>query len=204
MSDKRLEKIQHLQSQVEQALKNRQATENRLGNGDYDQHDSLTRLAMEADLIRFEETKIKLTKEISKLKAQERKHQWYKRRKIERSGSSTVTDEGFSSQGSCSVSSVDSYGQVTERHSAFSICAPSSSASISYNTFTYHPYHQSVSPPTPPPQQQQDDVDHYTSPSPSSSSSSVYSSSSSSQSNNLITCSRESDVRASSISNYDR
>ncbi|KAI8064120.1 hypothetical protein BDF21DRAFT_346823, partial [Thamnidium elegans] len=140
MSAKRLEKINVLQQQVDTALQHRQRTENKLATGC---HDPLHRLALEAELIHYEETKIKLTKETSKLKAQERKHQWYKRRKLERTASQSA-DEGFSSQNSC-------YMEEEERHSAFSIYTPSSQ-------------------------------DEYL----------------------PIACPRESDVRASSISDYDR
>ncbi|GAA5817737.1 hypothetical protein MFLAVUS_011288 [Mucor flavus] len=141
MSAKRLEKINVLQQQVDTALQHRQRTENKLATGC---HDPLNRLALEAELIHYEETKIRLTKETSKLKAQERKHQWYKRRKLERTASQS-TDEGFSSQNSC-------YMEEEERHSAFSIYTPSSSQE------EYLP----------------------------------------------VACPRESDVRASSISDYDR
>jgi hypothetical protein len=162
MSDKRLEKIESLQQQVDHALKCRQATENQLSDGV--RRDQLTQLALEAEMIRYEETKVKLTKEISKLKAQERKHQWYKRRKLERSASQS-TDEGFSSQ--------QSY-QDSQGFSVYESCSQSS-----YSTY------------------------------PSSSSSQEYSHEDDILSHNpndsiAIRCSRESDVRASSISNYDR
>jgi hypothetical protein len=95
---------------------------------------------------------VKLTKEISKLKAQERKHQWYKRRKLERSTSQS-TDEGFSSQQS-----------LYQDGNEFSVYESSSS--------------------------QEDDILSHCQ----------------NDNNNISTihCSRESDVRASSISNYDR
>lgn len=150
MSDKRLEKIGLLQTQVEYALQSRQIIENQLAIGCYT---TSIRLNMKTDLVRFEESKVKLTKEISKLKAQERKHQWYKRRKIERGSQSA--DEGFSSQAS----------QDEERHSAFSICVPSN-------------------------------VD--------SSQEGDYLPSCSSSTSTILTCSRESDVRARSMSDYDR
>lgn len=150
MSDKRLERIELLQQQVDNALKCRQATENQLSDGL--RRDQLTQLALEAEMIRFEEAKVKLTKEISKLKAQERKHQWYKRRKLERSTSQS-TDEGFSSQQS-----------LYQDGNEFSVYESSSS--------------------------QEDDILSHCQ----------------NDSNNISTihCSRESDVRASSISNYDR
>jgi hypothetical protein len=216
MSDKRLEKIQILQLQVDQALKCRQATENKLSNNE--SHGALTRLTMEADLIRYEETKIKLTKEISKLKAQERKHQWYKRRKLERCCTNT-TDEGFSSQnstsstGSSGSSSASAYNcnpnithqhqhqqQYHHHHSAFSICGPpqlppppSSSTQYTLPSTSHHPHYH---------QEQQDDDDYLSYSSSSSPSSSSISSTTTTTT--LLTCSRESDVRASSISNYDR
>lgn len=157
MSDKRLEKIRNLQGQVEKAVRCRQSTETQLATSCHDA--PLHRLALEAELIGYEETKIKLTKEISQLKAQERKHQWYKRRKLERNASSSQqsTDEGFSSQNSCPF-------EEEERHSAFSIYTPSSSSSSSSQE-----YHEDYLPAA-----------------------------------TLLACSRESDVRASSISDYDR
>lgn len=154
MSDKRIAKIELLQSQVEYALQSRQMIENELASSTC--HATCDRLNMRTDLVRFEESKVQLTKEISRLKAQERKHQWYKRRKVERGSQS---DEGFSSQASQDE-------EQQRHHSAFSICIPSSSLDSSQET-DYLP-------------------------------------SCSSSTSTVITCSRESDVRASSMSDYDR
>ncbi|KAI8087962.1 uncharacterized protein B0P05DRAFT_530896 [Gilbertella persicaria] len=159
MSEMRQEKIEALQIQVEDALRCRQAAESQLANDS--RRDTLTQLAMEAEIIRFEETKIKLTKEISKLKAQERKHQWYKRRKLERY-SSQSTDEGFSS---CSQPENDRM----DHSSAFSPC------SFSHSSQEYEEPHI---------------LSHHCH--------------SSTLTSSLICCSRESDVRASSMSSYDR
>lgn len=168
MSDKRLQKIESLQQQVDDAIKCRQTTENQLSNGV--RRDQLTQLALEAEMIRYEEIKVKLNKEISKLKAQERKHRWYKRRKLERSASQS-TDEGFSSQQS---------NQDNSQFSVYESCSqssystyPSSSSSQEYN-------HK---------EEDAHIVSHRTN---------------DSMTTNTICCSRESDVRASSISNYDR
>ena len=175
LSQKRLEKIKVLQFQAEQALQCRQTTENRLAGGDH--YDISTRRSMEADLKHFEETKLKITKEISKLKAQERKHQWYKRRKLERSASQS-TDEGFSSQASCLTEEEHQDAQPKDtRFSAFSVCCPpSQSMHCSYQSSQEY--------------RSDDEDQHY--------------SSSSSNSTTVISCSRESDVRASSMSDYDR
>lgn len=184
MSMKRLEKIKVLQFQVEQALQCRQNTENKLASGDC--YNKLTRLSMEADLMHYEDIKTKLNKEISKLKAQERKHQWYKRRKLERSASHS-TDEGFSSQASSSYLEDDQSSYPEERQSVFSVSAPVLTSSIHpYSTTTYHSSSQEYN---------ADDEE---------SRALVPSSSSSTTTTTILTCSKESDVRASSISNYDR
>lgn len=182
MSMKRLEKIKVLQFQVEQALQCRQNTENKLASGDC--YNKLTRLSMEADLLHYEDLKVKLTKEISKLKAQERKHQWYKRRKLERSASQS-TDEGFSSQASSSYLDDD----PEDRESEFSISAPILTSSV-------HPYsttHYSSS------QEYNADDEESRALVPSLSPSAA-----STTTTTTIITSKESDVRASSISNYDR
>lgn len=201
LSEQRLEKIENLQKQVDHAIQYRQATENQLALNSACR-DTLTQLAMEAELIRYEETKIKLTKEISKLKAQERKHQWYKRRKLERSASSTsqYTDEGFSSQPS-SYFEEDSFQTMnnnntlsTTSHSlniGFSVYKPPSPAS-SYSTL--YPSSQEYN------DNEDDDDDSHT----LQSRNSISSQSSTATISNLLCCSRESDVRASSINRFDR
>ncbi|KAI7873141.1 uncharacterized protein EV154DRAFT_579504 [Mucor mucedo] len=144
MSDHRLAKMEQLQIQVDYALQSRQRIENQLaatadsGFSSHQRH-----IALKTDLARFEDIKIKLSKELSQLKAQERKHQWYKRRKLEKHNLSQ--DEGFSSQTSQEE-------EEEEAHpSAFTAFISSQESTSS-----------------------------------------------------VMTCSRTSDVRASSISDYDR
>ncbi|KAL0138759.1 hypothetical protein V8B55DRAFT_1517499 [Mucor lusitanicus] len=197
LSEQRLEKIEVLQQQVDHAIQSRQATENQLAQGSM-HHDTLAQLAMEAELIRYEETKVRLTKEISKLKAQERKHQWYKRRKLERSAShasSQYTDEGFSSQPS-------SYFE--EDHHA---TASMSSHSLNVGFSVYKPLSptSSYSASYPSSQEYNDDGDDEEDDcSTLQSRNSVSSQSSSATISNLLCCPRESDVRASSIHRFDR
>lgn len=143
MSEHRLEKMDQLQNQVDYALQSRQRIENQLAASFSTSICSQRRIMLKSDLAKFEEMKNQLTKELSQLKAQERKHQWYKRRKLEKHA---LQDEGFSSQTS-----------------------------------------------------QEDDNESH----PSAFSS--YSSQESTNTNSgIMTCSRTSDVRASSISDYDR
>ncbi|GAN01059.1 hypothetical protein MAM1_0004d00490 [Mucor ambiguus] len=198
LSEQRLEKIEALQQQVEHAIHSRQSTENQLAQRSMCR-DTLTQLAMEAELIRYEETKVKLTKEISKLKAQERKHQWYKRRKMERSASHTsqCTDEGFSSQASSyfeedglhhhTMSSSTSQS-LNAGFSVYKPLSPTSSYSASY------PSSQEYN-------DNEDDEDDRLTRQPRNS---VSSQSSSATISNLLCCPRESDVRASSIHKFDR
>ncbi|OBZ91247.1 hypothetical protein A0J61_00698 [Choanephora cucurbitarum] len=185
LSEQRLERLDQLTLQVEDALRARQAIEQQLSDGQ--RRDQLTQLAMEAEIIRHEETKIRLTKEISKLKAQERKHQWYKRRKLKRASSGQSTDEGFCSQPSCHEEDDEDDEEENKLHdtitySNFSTTSPASSFQTyscqepiedepdlhSTHILSHHCHHQSA------------------------------------MSTHFICCSRESDVRASSISNYDR
>ncbi|KAL7333083.1 hypothetical protein PS15p_202035 [Mucor circinelloides] len=204
LSEQRLEKIESLQQQVDHAIQSRQATENQLAQSSTCR-DTLAQLAMEAELIRYEETKIKLTKEISKLKAQERKHQWYKRRKMKRSASNTsqYTDEGFSSQPS-SYFEEDSF-----HHAISSNCTASlstvSSQSLNVGFSVYKPLSPTSSYSASYPSSQEyndneDDDDRLT----LQSRNSVSSQSSTTTISNLLCCPRESDVRASSIHRFDR
>ncbi|KAI8328410.1 hypothetical protein BD560DRAFT_379331 [Blakeslea trispora] len=147
LSEQRLERLDQLALEIENTVRSRQAVEQQLTDGQ--RRDQLNQLAMEADIIRYEEQKIRLTKEMSKLKAQERKHQWYKRRKLERNPSSQSTDEGFCSQPSYEDEDAQSpYPIEQEPHPILS----------------HHCHHT--------------------------------------MSTHFLCCSKESDVRASSISNY--
>jgi hypothetical protein len=87
-SDRRLNKIKALQDQIEEVVDKRKVTECRL-----EQHERGTSayLLVEAEVVEHEEKRAELLKEISKIKAQERKHQWYKKRKLERSSSSQMS-----------------------------------------------------------------------------------------------------------------
>ncbi|KAI8883641.1 hypothetical protein K501DRAFT_272510 [Backusella circina FSU 941] len=87
-SDRRLNKINALQDQVEEMINKRKSSECRL-----EQHERGTSayLLIEAEVVGHEERRAELLKEISKIKAQERKHQWYKKRKLERSNSSQLS-----------------------------------------------------------------------------------------------------------------
>ncbi|KAI9468085.1 MAG: hypothetical protein EXX96DRAFT_591865 [Benjaminiella poitrasii] len=82
-SERRCAEIQDLQQQLDKVVQTQKALfeKNKMTTTG---HDRLTQLALEAELIQVEETKNQLSKEISKLKSQERKHQWYKRRKSEK------------------------------------------------------------------------------------------------------------------------
>lgn len=200
LSEQRLEKIEFLQRQVDHAIQNRQAAENQLAQRSMCR-DTLAQLAMEAELIRYEETKVKLTKEISKLKAQERKHQWYKRRKMERSASHTsqFTDEGFSSQ----PSSYFEEDSLHHHHATTSISAQSLNVGFS----VYKPLSPTSSYSTSYPSSQEyndnedgEEDDRLT----LQSRDSISSTSSSATITNLLCCPRESDVRASSIHRFDR
>ncbi|CEG81706.1 hypothetical protein RMATCC62417_15872 [Rhizopus microsporus] len=53
---------------------------------------------METKLMEYEEEKRQLSRQISKLKSQERKHQWYYRRKSEKSSGSSSSSSSDSSQ----------------------------------------------------------------------------------------------------------
>lgn len=206
LSEQRLEKIESLQQQVDHAIQSRQATENQLAQSSTCR-DTLAQLAMEAELIRYEETKIKLTKEISKLKAQERKHQWYKRRKMKRSASNTsqYTDEGFSSQPS-SYFEEDSFHHAISSNCTASL-STTSSQSLNVGFSVYKPLSPTSSYSASYPSSQEyndndndDDDDRLT----LQSRNSVSSQSSTTTISNLLCCSRESDVRASSIHRFDR
>lgn len=209
LSEERLEKIENLQKQVDHAIQYRQATENQLALNSACR-DTLTQLAMEAELIRYEETKLKLTKEISKLKAQERKHQWYKRRKLERSTSSIsqYTDEGFSSQPS-SYFEEDSFHTMnnnntlsTTSHSlniGFSVYKPPSPAS-SYSTLYPSSQEYNDNDNDNDNDNEEDENDSHT----LQSRNSISSQSSTATISNSLCCPRESDVRASSMNRFDR
>lgn len=100
-SEKRLKKINLLTAEMEQAILRRQESEQRLSECE---DDILSSLACKAEIIRLEETKIKLSRELSKLKAKERKHQWYKKRKSSLSSlSNNDEDEGFFSSQQSSI-----------------------------------------------------------------------------------------------------
>lgn len=204
LSEQRLKKIEFLQRQVDHAIQNRQAAENQLAQRSMCR-DTLAQLAMEAELIRYEETKVRLTKEISKLKAQERKHQWYKRRKMERSASHTsqYTDEGFSSQPSSYFEEDGLHHHAMDSHTTTSISAQSLNVGFS----VYKPLSPTSSYSTSYPSSQEyndnedgDEDDRLT----LQSRNSVSSTSSSATITNLLCCPRESDVRASSIHRFDR
>ncbi|KAL9540266.1 hypothetical protein MBANPS3_009776 [Mucor bainieri] len=198
LSEQRLEKIEALQRQVDHAIQSRQATENQLAQRSMCR-DTLTQLAMEAELIRYEETKVKLTKEISKLKAQERKHQWYKRRKAtERlaTHASQYTDEGFCSQPS-------SYFEEDDLHHHAVNSNTSQSASVGFSVYKPLSPASSYSASYPSSQEyneDDEDDDRLT----LQSRNSVSSQSSSATISNLLCCPKESDVRASSIHRFDR
>ncbi|RCH98830.1 hypothetical protein CU097_008391 [Rhizopus azygosporus] len=106
ISIQRQEKIRCLEKQIDELLRIRQLTENRLEINYYDVE---TRPSMETKLMQYEEEKRQLSRQISKLKSQERKHQWYYRRKSEKSGGSSSSDSSqsieFSSQPSLSYNS---------------------------------------------------------------------------------------------------
>ncbi|CAO3679598.1 unnamed protein product [Rhizopus microsporus] len=106
ISMQRQEKIRCLEKQIDELLRIRQLTENRLEINYYDVE---TRPSMETKLMEYEEKKRQLSRQISKLKSQERKHQWYYRRKSEKSGGSSSSDSSqsieFSSQPSLSYNS---------------------------------------------------------------------------------------------------
>lgn len=201
LSEQRLEKIENLQKQVDHAIQYRQATENQLALNSACR-DTLTQLAMEAELIRYEETKIKLTKEISKLKAQERKHQWYKRRKLERSASSIsqYTDEGFSSQPS-SYFEEDSFHTMNNNNT---LSTASHSLNIGFSVYKPLSPTSSYSTLYPSSQEYHDNEDDEDDSQTLQSRNSISSQSSTATISNLLCCSRESDVRTSSISRFDR
>ncbi|KAI8642536.1 hypothetical protein BD408DRAFT_416396 [Parasitella parasitica] len=200
-SEQRLERIEVLQQQVDHAIQCRQATENQLAQNSTCR-DTLTQLAMEAELIRYEETKIKLTREISKLKAQERKHQWYKRRKQERTASndsSQYNDEGFSSLSSSFFK--DSF------HSNTTSSAPSSSStspsSATKSVATSHSFNIgfSVYKPLSPASSQEYNDNEDEGSLVLQSRQSISSQSSSTTISSLLCCPKESDVRATSSIN---
>lgn len=211
LSEQRLEKIEALQQQVDHAIQSRQATENQLAQRNM-RRDTLKQLAMEAELIRYEETKVKLTKEISKLKAQERKHQWYKRRKLERSANhsstSQYTDEGFFSQPS-SYFEEDGLHHPHHHHAIHShdTTASMSAQSLNVGFSVYKPLSptSSYSASYPSSQEYNDNEDDEEDDCLTlESRNSVSSQSSSATISNLLCCPRESDVRASSIHRFDR
>ncbi|KAI7899239.1 uncharacterized protein BX663DRAFT_521912 [Cokeromyces recurvatus] len=99
-SDQRCAKIRDLQYHLDTLIQSRNNIYKDQKKAMSSDHDRLSQLALEAELVEFEETKKRLTKEISKLKAQERKHQWYKRRKLEKQ--ENEEQSMLSSQSSCS------------------------------------------------------------------------------------------------------
>ncbi|CEP07764.1 hypothetical protein [Parasitella parasitica] len=219
LSEQRLERIETLQQQVDHAIQCRQATENQLAQNSTCR-DTLTQLAMESEIIRYEETKIKLTREISKLKAQERKHQWYKRRKLERtaSNSSHYNDEGFSSQSS-SFFEENFHSSITSSSTTSSLASSSSSSAITTVAASQHPFsigfsvYKPLSPASssystscPSSQEYNDNEDGEDESSLLlQSRQSISSQSSSTTVSSLLCCPKESDVRAtSSINRYSR
>ncbi|KAK4516418.1 uncharacterized protein ATC70_011390 [Mucor velutinosus] len=204
LSEQRLGKIESLQQQVDHAIQSRQATENQLAQSNM-HRDTLTQLAMEAELIRYEETKVKLTKEISKLKAQERKHQWYKRRKMERSAShaSQYTDEGLSSQSS-SYFEEDSFHHQHDINSNTTAFISSQSLNVGFSMYKPLSPASSYAASYPSSQENNDNEDDEEDDRLTlQSRNSVSSQSSSATISNLLCCPRESDVRASSIHRFD-
>ncbi|KAG1474704.1 hypothetical protein G6F56_000193 [Rhizopus delemar] len=117
----RQEKIKCLEKKVEDILRSRQVTENELEACSYDIINE--RSTMEAKIVSYEDEKRQLTRQISKLKAQERKHKWYYRRKSENgsSNSSQTADDEFSSQLSLSFNSVEDEDEDDENDKPFSI-----------------------------------------------------------------------------------
>ncbi|KAG0170567.1 hypothetical protein DFQ28_001949 [Apophysomyces sp. BC1034] len=96
LSDERLSKIDHLEQQVQETTARRDQHEHVLQYA-RKRNDTDEEKSIEIALLQLESTRSDLKKEISKLKAQERKHQWYKKRKTDRSDSG-FSEEGFSSQ----------------------------------------------------------------------------------------------------------
>lgn len=109
----RLEKIKYLEKRVEDLLKTRQLAENELEVGSFDVHD---KPLMEAKIVNYEEEKRQLTRQISKLKSQERKHKWYYRRKsVKLNDNSSSICSSNSSSSSISISSIGmNNSQITE------------------------------------------------------------------------------------------
>jgi hypothetical protein len=113
----RLEKIKCLEKRVEDLLKTRQLAENELEVGSFDVHD---KPLIEAKIVNYEEEKRQLTRQISKLKSQERKHKWYYRRKSVKlnDNSSSICSSISNSNSSSSSISISSIGmnnsQITE------------------------------------------------------------------------------------------
>lgn len=89
VSEARQQKIHTLQTQLDDMLAKRQPPM------DHEQH-----IAQQAE-------RESLAKEIAKLKAQERKHQWYERRKAERCGEEQLDDNSSSSAASSSEENED-------------------------------------------------------------------------------------------------
>ncbi|KAF7730558.1 hypothetical protein EC973_001939 [Apophysomyces ossiformis] len=96
LSEERLSKIDQLEQQVQETTARRDHHE-RILQYARAKNDMETQKSEECILVQLEATRTDLRKEISKLKAQERKHQWYKKRKTDRSDSG-FSEESFSSQ----------------------------------------------------------------------------------------------------------